>query len=133
MGDSGPTPRHNILENQGRRWTIVFVLVVGIMVYLLLGGASSDDRCGDSPPYTNEEARLCFVLGYDGPMNSANLLPFLDVSLDDARELADEQGWTIYVRRRNDGLEPDRVSDDERPDRLGVQLADGLVVRVWPG
>lgn len=122
-----------VFANQGRRWTIVGILVVGVAVYFLIGGAASDGGCGESPPYLSEDGPFCFVVGYDGPMNDQNLLPLLNAPLDEATELAEEQGWSVYVKRRDDGLAPDEVGDDDVPDRLGVELDDGRVVRIWPG
>ncbi len=123
----------DLLANTGRRWTIVGVLALGLVAYLLIGGTASDQGCGDSPPYLSSDARLCFVIGYDGPMDNQNLLPLLDAPLDEARELAEAEGWTLYVKRRSDGLDPDVVDEGMDEDRLGVELDGDRVVRIWPG
>lgn len=118
---------------QGNTWAIVAILAIGAVAFALLGGLNGGPGCGESPPYLSEDARICFLQGYRGPMNSENLLPFLDMTLEEARAAATEEGWTVYVKRRDDGLEPDAVGADERLDRLGVELDDGRIRRVWPG
>lgn len=118
---------------------MVFILGAGLVGFLLLSASSGDRRCGDSPPYLQEDAAICFTEGYSGPMNSENLAPFLGLTMAEATVLAAESGWTVVVRVRYDA-DPDDpadqlapISDEERFDRFTVALDDDVIVRIWPG
>lgn len=116
---------------------MVFILGVGLVGFLLLSASSGDRRCGDSPPYLQEDAAICFTEGYSGPMNSENLAPFLGLTMAEATALAAESGWSVEVRVRYDAEDgdpdPDSISDEERFDRFTVALDDDVIVRIWPG
>ena len=112
-------------------------LAVFAVAALALGGCGSDARSGaeappappSEPPASPERPKQCpqpwFGNGVDRQLDSRELV---GLTLAAARAEAAEYGCDVRVERR-DGRDL-AVTEDLRPDRIGVTVEDGSVTAV---